>query len=345
MQTRFARGHTLLVILGSLLALPALAAKTDVVRLVNGDDVTGEVKELDFGTLSYGTDSMGTVKIDWEDVVTVTSNQSLQVELDDGRRYFGSLVEPDGEHQLQIRTGGGDVSFATQQIVRITPIDNEVSFLERLDGSASLGFQSQKSNDTRTSNVAVDVSYRELKYLVGLRLNSTVTDQSDQEATARQSLALNLQRFRANRWFADWFAGWERNDELGIEARVSAGVAWGRYIVQNNRNLFSVTAGAQLARERYYGQDPNDTVAEGRIEIRYLHRNLDPERSFTITSTVYPLLSDFSNYRAETDLSFKQEFLEDFYLELSIGQSYLSSPPSGGAKSDYAVTTSLGYDF
>ena len=69
----------------------ALAAKTDVVVLINGNAVTGEVKSLDFGSLSYSTDSMGTVNIDWEDIVTVTSEQSLQIELTDGTRYFGKL--------------------------------------------------------------------------------------------------------------------------------------------------------------------------------------------------------------------------------------------------------------
>ena len=53
------------------------AAKTDIVRLVNGDEITGELKSLDFGVLMYSTDSMGTVKIDWEDVAAITSQSEL----------------------------------------------------------------------------------------------------------------------------------------------------------------------------------------------------------------------------------------------------------------------------
>ena len=49
------------------LAPVARAAKTDVVVLINGNDVTGEIKSLEFGELRYSTDSMGTVSIDWED--------------------------------------------------------------------------------------------------------------------------------------------------------------------------------------------------------------------------------------------------------------------------------------
>jgi len=45
-------------------ALPALAAKTDVVVLLNGDRITGEVKELSYGQLKFKTDDMGTLYIE-----------------------------------------------------------------------------------------------------------------------------------------------------------------------------------------------------------------------------------------------------------------------------------------
>ena len=54
--------------------------KTDVVVLINGDAVTAEIKSLAFSDLRYSTDSMGTVDIEWEDIVSLTSNQSLQIE-------------------------------------------------------------------------------------------------------------------------------------------------------------------------------------------------------------------------------------------------------------------------
>ena len=64
----------------------AIAAKSDVVTLINGNAVTGEIESLEFGVLKYSTDSMGTLTIDWEDIVSVTSDRHMQVELTDGRR-------------------------------------------------------------------------------------------------------------------------------------------------------------------------------------------------------------------------------------------------------------------
>ncbi len=328
-----------------LLPLAAQAKKTDVVVLVNGDSITGEIKTLEFGALRYSTDSMGTVSIDWEEIVGVTSNQDLQIELTDGTRYFGVLLPSEGDYKVRVQTSSNEFVFAAQQIVRITPIETGERFLERLDGSFTFGLQTQKSSEVTTSNLASDISYRTRKYLVGMRLNSSVTEQPTEPTKARQGISLNYQRFRANRWFTDWFTGWEKNDELGVSGRVSVGGALGRYVTQTNKSQFSLAAGVQAAETRYVGEDDTSREAEGRIEIRYQRRNLVPESSLTLTSTIYPLLEDFSQYRAETNLSLRREVFEDLFLELGIGHSYISVPPTGAEKADYILNTSVGYSF
>lgn len=328
-----------------LLSPAANADKTDVVILVNGNAVTGEVKSLEFGSLRYSTDSMGTVNIDWEDIVSVTSQQDLQIELIDGTRYFGKIFPGDDSYFVRIVTASEELIIESSRIVRITPIETSDRFIERLDGSFSFGIQTQKSSEVTTSNLSADVSYRTRQYLVGTRLSSSVTDQPNEPTKARQSSSFNYQRFRGNRWFTDWFTGWEKNDELGISGRVSVGGALGRYLVQTNKNQFSLAAGAQGARSSYLGEDESTTEAEGKFEIRYLRRNLAPETSFRFTTTIYPLLEDFSQYRAESDLSLRREVFEDLFLEVGVGFSYISEPPTGAEKSDYTATTSIGYSF
>lgn len=328
-----------------LIPVSASAAKTDIVVLVNGNAVTGEVKSLEFGSLRYSTDSMGTVSIDWEDIVSVSSQQDLQIELTDGTRYFGKMFPAGESHHVRVVTASQELVFDASEIVRITPIETSERFLDRLDGSFSFGLQTQKSSEVTTSNLAADVSYRTRKFLVGVRLNSSTTKQPTEPSKARQNLRLNYQHFRANRWYTDWFTSWEKNDELGIVSRVSAGGGLGRYLTQTNKSQFSLAVGVQGARTDYAGEDEGATEGEGRIQVRYLRRNLAPETSFRFTSEIYPLLRDFSQYRAESDLSLMREIYEDLFLEIGIGHSYLSDPPTGAASSDYTATTSIGYSF
>jgi len=303
-------------ILASLLLLglspaPALAAKTDVVILKNGNAVTGEVKSLEFGSLSYSTDSMGTVGIDWEDIVSVTSKQKLQVELTDGTRYYGELMATGEPHNVRIVTLSDEYVLKATQIVRMTPIETGDKFYQRLDGSFSFGVQTQKSSGVTTSNLAADVSYRARTYLLGLRINSAITVQDDPvldtTTTARQSASTNYQRLRKNRWFTEWFTGWEMHDEQGIALRVSLGGALGRYVVQTNKNQFSFTAGLQGSQSKFIiNTAPDTTDAEGRFEIRYLSRQLLPEADLRFTATIYPLRVDLSQFRAESDMSLRR---------------------------------------
>lgn len=354
------------VLISLILTTNAFAAKTDVVVLINGNAVTGEIKKLDFGSLRYSTDSMGTVNIDWEDIVNVTSNQDLQIELINGNRYFGKLLVPDDKFFIRIQTPSQEYYFPAEDIVRITPIDSADRFWQRIDGSFKVGSRVEKSSQVTTADVDTDLSYRTRKYLVGLKINSSWTrvpeigddGESNAVTTSRKNVAINYQRFRPNRWFTDWFTSWESNDEQLVDQRRSVGGAIGRYLVQTNKNQFSLTAGVQATNTEYL-DDPTapdaqvieatstetTTEAEGRIEIRYLRRNLVPETSITFTSKIYPLLNDLSNYRAETGLSLEREFFEDFFLDLTVNHSYLSDPQSGAESSDYTFTTSFGYSF
>ncbi len=328
-----------LLLIGLLLAVPGYADKTDIVILVNGNAVTGEIKALEFGALRYSTDSMGTVNIDWEDIVSIKSDQNMQIEIIDGSRYYGRLLTAEDEYAVLVKTASQEVVLTADEIVRITPIETGDKLWQRLEGDFSLGFQAQKSTGVITSNLASDVRYRSRKFLVGLKLNSAVTEQPspkllDPDATlttVRQSIEVNYQRFKGNRWFTDWFTRWDRNDDQGINGRSAIGGALGRYFVQTNRNQFSLTGGVQGTHTSFTDVEESTTEAEGRIEIRYLHRSLIPEASVTFTSTIYPLIEDLSQYRAETDLSFRREFFNDFFWDLTITHSYLSDPPEIGS--------------
>jgi len=322
-----------------------MADKTDVVVLVNGNAITGEVKSLDFGSLKYSTDSMGTVQIDWEDIVAINSTQSLQVETVDGSRYFGGVQPGDEDYQIRIVTDSGTVPLAMRGVVRIVPIETDEGFWQRVDGSLSFGFNTQKGSEVSTLNLALDANYRTLTYLAGVTVNSSITDQPSEETSARQSVGLSYQRFRNNRWFTGWFATWETNDELGINSRVLAGGGLGRYVMQTNKNQLSLTAGLVATRETFIGDTDSTVNAEGLLQLKYLHRNLDPESFISLTTSVYPLLEDLSSYRAESDLSFRREFIDDLFFDVTLYRSYLSDPPEGAVGTDYGLTTSIGYSF
>jgi hypothetical protein len=335
------------------LPLAAQADKTDVATLLNGDDVTGEIKSLEFGELRYSTDSMGTVSIEWEEVVALRSDQALQVEVASGARFFGNLVPASAEGLVAVGLGGNVQELDILKVIRITPIETDEKIWQRLEGSVKFGFDSDKASSVTSGYLNANVRYRARTFLLGLDVSSSFTDPpGDDNTTQNQSLGMNYQRFRDNRWYTDWFASTERNDAQGIDQRLSGGGGLGRYLVQSNTNQLSLLGGLVGTRTSFVGNDPDTTEAEGKLQVRYLHRRNEPSSDITFTTEIYPLLEDFSNFRSNSNLTVRREIIEDLYFDLTFFYNYLSDPPlidedsqEFADKDDYGVITSIGYSF
>ena len=67
------------------------SANTDVVVFDNGDRLTGEIKSLERGRLRFKTEATDTISIEWDNVAFLSSDQNIQIETYEGRRYLGRL--------------------------------------------------------------------------------------------------------------------------------------------------------------------------------------------------------------------------------------------------------------
>ena len=127
---------------------PALGQKTDVIVLENGDEITGEIKKLELGKLRLSTDAMGTVQIQWDFIAQIITDKTIEVELDTGAKFFGSL-RPDPE-TVNIEVVGATETPTVQRssIVRLTPVED--TFWGRVDASLDAGFSFTQANRPST---------------------------------------------------------------------------------------------------------------------------------------------------------------------------------------------------
>ena len=77
--------------------------KTDVIVLKNGDRVTGEILELEYGLLRLATDDMGTVSIEWSAIASIDSQYAFDVQRAGGRQYAGVIATSEDGEELVIR--------------------------------------------------------------------------------------------------------------------------------------------------------------------------------------------------------------------------------------------------
>ena len=329
--------------------LPALACareKIDVIYVVNGDRITGEIVSLEYGQLSVKTDSLGTINIEWPDVRSVQSKQKFILEDLYGGHYYGSLSTAAGSGKLTVEQEGADAEqLELLQVSRISP--GEATFWSRLQGSFSVGFDYAKSSDITTISAGTNINYLAptFRWAFGIDVNST--KDPVQGTLDRDTVSFNYQWLREHQQFWAGLSSLERNEETGIEARLTLGGGLGKYFVQTPRSELAGLFGLVVSNEWATGSQDRQQSIEGLLGGNWrIFKFNTPKVSLDASVALYPSITQSGRYRTTGNLSLRREIVSDFYLDLSLYQSYDSDPPDVNAeKSDYGITTSLGYSF
>lgn len=337
------------MLLGALSAQAANRDNTDVITLKNGDRVTGEIESLEYGLLRLSTDDMGTLNIEWGAVASIDSKYVFDVQLVGGLRHSGLIGTSDDGSELVIRDEGSGRSVALPDVVRIEEL--ETGFWQRLSGSMSVGFDYAKSTGIRSSNVNISSSYQGDKIKATLDISTAETSSPDTETSRRENLTSTVQFQRERPSFVMLLNTLERNDELGIDARLTTGAGIARYFAQDEDSEIMLFAGA-VANQEWIDSgnglvaDDSQQSLEGALGATWrIFRFGDPDVSLASSVFVYPSLTESGRHRGNLDVSLRREIISDLFFDISFYESYDSDPPSGGETTDYGVVTSLGYKF
>ena len=325
-----------------LTASVASAQKTDILVLMNGDRITGEIKELIHGSLRYSTDDAGTLAVEWDKVSSLTSIHTFEVELVTERKLFGSLSE--GPQPGTIEVAGEILPLIA--IVAITEISP--GFWERTAGYLDVGWTLAKANKAHTATIGAQGQYR------GQRIGSTATlsfyEQGDDSSsvTRNSSIAIDLNRFLGTVWALRFFGQASQNDELSLDLRTFAGSGFRRRIVRTNSMDASWTLGLDVILERYTGEDETTFSSEFIAAADFDAFRLDsPELEVTSNLLTFTSLTESGRFRADFNVRAQYEVFEDFFAALNLKYSFDSKPPTrlDTSKTDYTTALSVGWSW
>lgn len=327
-----------------LSAEAALAQRTGMVVLLNGDRLTCDVRELERNRLRVSTDSMGSVRIDWDDVLRVSSPEPFIIELGDGRRLRGSLVDSGVDRMLMVDAAGESITLDMGEVVRIDEV-MEGAITDRWDGQVSVGLNYTQANNTTAFSGAFDARRRDENFQLTVNASTFVRSQDEASDTRRFNVGLEYRRLLEERWYWAALGLLERNDELGVDLRSLAGLGYGRFLTQTNRSLWSATAGIAVTDEQRAGDSSQNDV-EGYLDTRYEFFLYDtPETSLNTAVTLFPGITDSGRLRANLTFYIKRELISDLFLELRVYGSFDNRQPDEAERSDYGLVTSVGYSF
>jgi hypothetical protein len=326
-----------------LLASPAAAReKSDVLILVNGDRITGEIKGMSRGKLDFNTDDAGRLSVEWLKVSRVTTAHYYEVELSSGLRHYGNLAEPPADAKGMVTLGDG-TALRVPEIVAITSLEDD--FFQRLRAYLDFGFTLAKANRATTLNTAGEVAYRGERVGATLSFDAYVQDDESNAAVSRANLGL-VGDYYFTRWRAVLLAGLTTNDELALKLRISAGGGAAYTILQSNSMVLWATGGLVGTREAYAESDPQlnlDAFVAGTWEA---YRYDSPKVDVSVSAAVFPSLTDLGRVRGDLTLRVKYELFRDFNVGLAFSDTFDSRPPDPAAsKNDFVASFTIGWSY
>ena len=327
----------------ALFAVSGYAAKVDLVELENGNVVTGEIKRLRQGKLEYGTDSMGTVQIEWDEIASLTGKARYRVETTSGNFLFGSIGPGSADGTMVVIDGDRETRLNIMDVFRITQINTE--WREQLDQDLSVGYRYTKASEVEEFMLGYNATLITGRSRVDVGASGRTTDNGDD--TTNQWLAeTDFRRWleRRNYWLATVTG--ERNDELGIDLRLTAGAGFGRRFWQTTLSQFAAEA-APIVNYTEKSDGTSDTELEAQLRANWLvYIHDSPKRTLDTTLALVPGITEFGEYRSVFEITLRQELIKDLFWDLSFEHQYESEVSDENASNtDYAVKTALGFEF
>lgn len=325
----------------------ALAApKTDILIFNNGDRLTGEIKSLKRGRLSFNTNATGTINIEWDKVAQLISNQSIQLETNTGARFFGHLIEPSKDFRIVVETIDGPQILDPSRVIIMNPIE-QAKGLKAFDIDVSVGYNFTKSTGVKQATFGLNLDYRTRERIYSFSTNNMLSDSNSQESSRRQNVSFQFTRLWRNRWTTNGNVSLEQNDELGLNLRTSVGFGGGRFLIQSNSMLFGLEAGLQVAQEDLVDQEEDVQSVEAVFTGTWdWFRFNAPELDWSNSLQLIPSLTESGRVRGEFNTDLKWEMFNDLKWGLNFYSSYDSKPQSDNSENaDYGVNTTITYEF
>jgi hypothetical protein len=319
--------------------------RTDVVTLVNGDTLTGEIVHLDRGRLELKTDHAGTIDIDWVKVATATAARHFEITTADGRRFLGSLGRGAAGH-LTIADAAGSVwTVPMPEVTGIVRIG--ASFWSRLDGSFDVGFSYTRASAIAQTTVNSSTVFRRPAFALRLDGAATLTSRTDGDKRDDQSaVEFSYARYRGRRGFVSGGVRLESNESLGLVLRSQVGGVAGVRLVNTNRAQLQLGGGVVANREQGVDAEPT-TNAEGVVAFSASFYRYDrPKTNLDASAKYYPSLSARGRQRLQVDGHVKREILKNFTIGLNGYYTLDTDPPNpDAARNDLGLALAAGWTY
>lgn len=327
----------------TLSALQAQAA--DIVKLANGDQLTGSVVSKLDNVLKLQTDYAGVISIQWAHVVGLESTTAVRLILDDDTRIKGAL-QPSTEGSVQV--SGGEMVQATaiplHRIVYINPPPELIGEGVKSKGRINAGFNIAEGNTENQrlhlDSEAVIKSLRN-RYTLGGIYNRT-TDSNGVETEDNATAYAKYDHFIDKKWYLYANTLFARDDLKDLKLRSSLGLGSGYQFFESDALNLSLEAGVNYINEDYsVGEDSE--YPSLRWSINYDQLLLGTNLQFFHFHEAYLGLEDTEDALLRSQTGLRMPIWQRLMVTAQFDYDWDNTPAPGKERVDQRYLLNLGY--
>lgn len=332
-----------IVFLGLLLMLCSTVFADQIV-FVNGDRLTGKIGKLVDGKLTFESDLAGTLTVDIANIATFSSDEAVDLHLDDGSVLTKQVAAGEPNHVVI----GPDQQIEFGRIASINPPPKPKP---KWTGEASAGFTSQAGN-TNKEDITGSAKFQKKTETDRTTISGDFARHRQEDPdTGKKATTEDWWRARAKydcfftKKLYGYYDGRYETDEIAeLDRRIILGTGLGYQWVESDDLNFSTEAGLAYKIEEY----GNNTGKSDEITIQFgynFDKKLGKGWELIHDLTYYPSTEDFSDYLLTTTGELRANLTETVFTNFKAILDYDATPAQGKHKTDTKYIWGIGWKF
>ncbi len=349
------------VIFISCLSLPAVAAETsllddqqeideDWVWLGSGEFLIGEIKNLYDEKLEFKSDDLSTLKIKWDDIKRIHSQQTFTVRTTDNELITGTVTLDNG---IVIITNNRKHQVQKDEI--FTLIAGLESGENIWDGKITFGANISSGNtDKLEFNTKAELNRHTTTSRIKSEYTAIIAETSDVQTDENHRLTLTYDVYHDKEVFfrpVDLLLF--RDPFQNVSHRISLGLGFGYKLIDDDERELEVNLGPSYLYTKYEhvepGENPNNSSIAVTMGANYeleINDKVDLELDYRLTTTE----EDLGKYLHNSKASFDIELTDVLDFDITFNWDRVQSPLNdinGNPlkKDDFRLSFGLGVSF
>jgi putative salt-induced outer membrane protein YdiY len=330
------------LICGTLLVM-ASAARGDEIRLQNGDRLTGTLVSKTGGQLIFETAYAGRIVVDWAQVATLTTDEPVEIVLDDDTLMTGPLAPDTGG--LVVTADGGEpaVHVELDQVAAIDSTEIPTLFGFKLSGRVAAGLSASRGN-TDTDQIYLDgeAKARSLKTRMKLAADYRREDDSGQRTASNWNVTSNYDHFLTDQWyfFRNGILAHDRFQDLNL--RIAGGAGFGYQFYESEGLNLSLEAGPNMVNEDFIDA-PDRTYLGARWALAFDRIFYDGAFQFFHKHEGLLSLEDTDDILITSQSGVRVPLVHGIEATAQANVDWRNKPAPGNKSADTTVIMTIGY--